>query len=268
MDFRRQEYDYPSLILKYVKNKELANRLQDNIDFVEKYVDCIDELFPLPKERHLMYKQLGIMVFSCTELLWKSLVYVINQKCEEKGCCNEKCSYRKFHNEKELKHTPINIIVEHLNNMRVISVVPDEMETIEKLQQMRNDIHFSFGKAGEELEKYDRQYVENMQRLYYVTLNQLELTKRWYLLEECACLRELDEDAYEQTEKQNKNERKRHVSDVISYMTSILLHEEEIPENKKDILKKLSFKDNYDEDSLVDYVGRWLYFEKAHFKSE
>lgn len=268
MESKLENYDYPSLVMKYIPDQNLVRQIQINIDFVEKYLDRIEDLFQTVTEQQIMYKQLGSIAFSCTESLWKSLVLAVNAKCHANKCTEKNCEYRKFDSAKKLNSAKIKEIVDHLQNMRLILVTPFEMEWIEELQQLRNHVHLALTILdGDKSEKFNKDYVESMLRLYYVTLNQLELNQ-WHLEDEHACLKKLDENGYAQTQEHNKQEEKRFISDEIYYVTHDLFYGKEIPESRQRILKKLSSKQNYNEESLVDWIGRWLYYENIHFKTE
>lgn len=268
MESKLQEYDYPSLVMKYIPDQELVHQIQINIDFIEKYLDRVDELFTTIDEQQIMYKQLGSIAFSCTESLWKSLVLAVNAKCHANGCNEKACEYRKFDSVKELNVAKVRDIIDHLQNMRLILITPFEMEGIEELQQLRNHVHLALTiLTGDQSEKFNKDYVESMLRLYYVTLNQLELNE-WHLKNDHACLRELDENGYKETAERNKLETKRYISDEIIYLTSNLFYDREIPEYRQKILEKLSSKKNYEEERVTDWIGQWLYFQKPHFQSE
>ena len=268
MEFKLEKYDYPSLVMKYIPNQNLVRQIQINIDFVEKYLDRIEDLFQTVTEQQIMYKQLGIIAFSCTESLWKSLVLAVNAKCHANKCTEKNCEYRKFDSAKKLNSAKIKEIVDHLQNMRLILVTPFEMEWIEELQQLRNHVHLALTILdGYKSEKFNKDYVESMLRLYYVTLNQLELNQ-WHLGKDHACLKELDENSYKETAKRNKLEAKRYVSDEIIYLTFNLFYDREIPEYRQKILRKLSSKENYEEERVTDWIGQWLYFAGAHFRSD
>ena len=268
MESKLEKYDYPSLVMKYIPDQELVHQIQINIDFIEKYLDRVDELFTTIDEQQIMYKQLGSIAFSCTESLWKSLVFAVNAKCHANNCQEKKCPYRQFDNAKRLNNAKINEIVDHLQNMRLILITQYEMDGIEELQHLRNHVHLTLSiLTGDQSEKFNKNFVESMLRLYYVTLNQLELN-RWHLEKEHACLKELDENGYEETAKRNKLEAKRYISDEIIFLTSNLFYDREIPEYRQKILKKLSSKKNYEEERVTDWIGQWLYFQKPHFQSE
>ena len=116
------------------------------------------------------------------------------------------------------------------------------MLAIEELQQLRNHVHLTSSIIdGYQLEKFNKKYVENMLRLYYVTLNQMELND-WHLNNRDSCLKILDEDGYNRTKKTEELERKRYISDAISYMTSDLFHDKQISEEHKKFLKNYLIK--------------------------
>ena len=267
MNFKLEKYDYVALSLKYIPNKDLARQIQTHIDFVENYVDRVEELFPNVVDQQIMYKQLGIITFSCTESLWKGLVYTINMKCHTKKCSTT-CPYIKFNSEKKLNTAKIRDIIDHLQNMRLIRVSPFEMFGIESLQQLRNHTHLTrLILEGDKSDKFNKNFVENMLRLYYVTFNQLEANNR-FLDDKSLCIKDLDGNAYEQTKLRNKEEFKTYIGDSISNMTYELFYDKPLNEDKQQILKCLSLKENFNEDTLADSIGRLLYYASARFQSE
>ena len=121
--------DYLEVAAKYISDTSLAQQIQTNIDFIEKYLDAVDSNFDDLKEKQIVYKQLGMMAFSCAEALWKSLVYAINKHCEDRNC-KENCPYRKFETDKKLNSAKPKEILEHLCNTRIIHNFPFDMEGI------------------------------------------------------------------------------------------------------------------------------------------
>jgi len=81
MNYKLSNINYSQVIPKYISNTQLANDIQLNINFIEKYTDTIDNQQMESIDKQLAYKQLGIMAFSCVEALWKSLILTINNNC-------------------------------------------------------------------------------------------------------------------------------------------------------------------------------------------
>lgn len=145
---------------------------------------------------------------------------------------------------------------------------PFEEDAIENLQNLRNHIHLTrMLTDGDVSTKFNRQFVEDMLRLYYVTINQAEMN-HWYYDEQNPCLRELDDDAYSTTEKQQICSRKEHNTDKIILACIDMFYGKTITEKNKFFLNKLSNTKNLNTKCFTDEMGKWLYFEGAHFRTE
>lgn len=266
MDYKL-DLDYLTVASKYISDANLSKQIKTNIDFVEKYVDRVDNMFDTEEEKHIAYQQLGSIAFSCVEALWKNLVWEVNNKCL-KANCHEKCPYRKFETAKKLNNAKIKDIINHLHDMRLINIFSFEMTAIEELQSLRNYIHVTRCiSEGDCSEKFNYQYVDNMLRLYYVALNQLELNN-WFFEHENNCIKYLDQNGYEDTRKNRIADNKRYIATKVMYMVDELFYNKALSETDKNILRKLCSANNYDKNSLSEFLGRWLYYEQAHFHLE
>lgn len=266
MEFKLNR-NYSELLPKYIADKKLANEIQCNIEFVEKYIDKVDSYFSNDKDKQIIYKQLGCIVFACVESLWKSIVLKVNRNCEKRDC-NEKCKYRQFNNLDKLCNTPPRTVLAHLTNMRLLYVHPFEEEAIERLQNLRNHIHLTRTLIdGDKSVKFNKQFVEDMLRLYYVTINQAEMNY-WYYDEPKPCLRELDGDAYKTTEEQQKGMRKEYYTNKIILACIDIFYKKPITEKNEYFLRRLSKPKDMDANSFADEMGKWLYYEGAHFRTE
>lgn len=264
----KKQYNYLEVAAKYISDSALAEQIQLNLDFIEKYFDEVDLRFNELKERQIVYKQLGIMAFSCAEALWKSLVFAINKHCEERDCKEAKCPYRKFESDMKLNSAKPKEILEHLSDTRLINILPFEMEAIEEMQELRNHIHLTRTLIdGDKSDKFNKQFVDKMLRLYYVTLNLLEINQ-WYFQEYKPCIKELDSSAYEDSKQGRIKDYQRYISDNVSYSTSDIFYNKPISEENQRILKKLINDKNFDINAMSDYIGRWLYYESSRFLSE
>lgn len=260
----KQNRNYLEVAAKYISDTILAKQIQTNLDFIEKYLDAVDLKFDELKEKQIVYKQLGIMAFSCAEALWKSLVYAINKHCEERQC-KKNCPYRKYQTKKQLNLAKPKEILEHLSNTRLLNIFPFEMDTIEEMQELRNHIHLTRTLIdGDQSKRFNRQFVDSMLRLYYVTLNLLEINN-WYFQENKPCLSELDMNAYNDTAKKRIEDNKRYVAENVCYSTSDLFYNKQIKPEKERILQKLSRDKEVDISAISESVGRWLYYAGAQF---
>ena len=267
MEFKLSNINYPQLIPKYISNVELANEIERNIEFIEKYVEMIDTHFNEDKDRQLAYKQLGIMAFSCVEALWKSLVLNINKNCASRKC-NEECKYRKYDSNYKLNNAKPRQVLLHLTNMRILYVHPFEEVAIEQLQRLRNHIHLTRVLAdGNKSTKFNRQFVEDVLRLYYVSINQAEMNA-WYYNEDKPCLRDMDDNSYNVNCQQQQSMRKSYYTDKTLLVLVDLFYKKPINENNAYFLASLSDDKILDIEYLADEMGKRLYYESAHYRTE
>lgn len=191
--------DYQESALLYIQNEKLAEEIQNNIQFVEKYYGDVDSRYKEVEEQQIVYKQLGIIAFSCVEALWKGIVMAVNKNCVKRNFSYKTCKYKQYETTAKINHASVDEVLDHLVNMRLLYVHPFERNTIEELQHLRNHVHLTRTITDEVDPKiFDKTFVENMLRLYYVTLNQLN-SCNWYFSETNPCLKEMDEDEYEST---------------------------------------------------------------------
>lgn len=192
--------DYQESALLYIQNEKLAEEIQNNIQFVEKYYGDVDSRYKEVEEQQIVYKQLGIIAFSCVEALWKGIIVMaVNKNCVKRNFSYKTCKYKQYETTAKINHASVDEVLDHLVNMRLLYVHPFERNTIEELQHLRNHVHLTRTITDEVDPKiFDKTFVENMLRLYYVTLNQLN-SCNWYFSETNPCLKEMDEDEYEST---------------------------------------------------------------------
>ena len=262
------DLDYQNSSLLYIQNKKLAEEIQSNIQFVEKHYGDVDSRFKEVEDQQIVYKQLGIIVFSCVEALWKGTVMAVNENCAKRKCSNKQCKYKKFETTEKINRAPVDKVLDHLVNVRLLYVHPFEKEGIEELQQLRNHIHLTRTITDEVDRKiFDKDFVENMLRLYYVTLNQLDLCN-WYFSETTPCLKEMDEDGYKTTDQQRKRDRKEYFTQkLLGVCYTIFYHKPLNVKDKKRLTRLKTMKD-IGQKNLADSLGRFLYYEGIHFRTE
>ena len=260
--------DYAVVLNKAVKNKKLADEITQNLNFVEKYLDKVDVSFEKEIDKAIAYKQLGVIAFSCVEALWKGIIMTINGNCASRDCKKE-CKYRQYATE-ELNRLSPDGALKHLNNMRILCVLPFEQEGIEDLQHLRNHIHLTRAAINsDKVNKFDIKFVEDMLRLYYVTLNQIVSMLDFYFDKESPCLYELDEYGYEETQKMTIKEiQSYNTYKILNSCMSLFYKKQLLFRKDSERLKKLKNEKNIDVDGFVTFLGRLLYYEGAHFKTE
>ena len=162
MNFK-SNVDYQNLSLQYIRNEKLVEEIQNNIQFVEKYYYDVDVRYKDIKEQQIVYKQLGIIAFSCVEALWKGIVMAVNDICSSRNCNIKKCKYRKFNTLKKINMASDDKILAHLTNMRLLYVHSYEIEAIEELQHLRNHVHLTRTLTDDVDPKvFDKIFVEDM----------------------------------------------------------------------------------------------------------
>ena len=260
--------DYQESALQYIQNQKLAEEIQNNIRFVEKYYGDVDSRYKEVEDQQIVYKQLGIIVFSCVEALWKGIVMTVNENCAKRKCSCKQCKYKKFETTEKINCAPVDKVLDHLVNMRLLYVHPFEKEGIEELQQLRNHIHLTRTVTDEVDRKiFDKDFVENMLRLYYVTLNQLDLCN-WYFSETAPCLKEMDEDGYESTDQYQVWDRREYFTQKVFNACHALFYHEPLNTKDKKRLTRLKTMKDIDQKNLADSLGRFLYYEGIHFRTE
>lgn len=260
--------DYQESALQYIQNQKLAEEIQNNIQFVEKHYCDVNSHFKEVEDQQIIYKQLGIIVFSCVEALWKGIVMAVNKNCAKRKCSCKQCKYKKFETTEKINCAPVDKVLDHLVNMRLLYVHPFEKEEIEELQQLRNHIHLTRTVTdGVDRKIFDKDFVENMLRLYYVTLNQLDLCN-WYFSETAPCLKEMDEDGYKATDQQRERDKKEYFTQRVFNACYALYNHS--PLNRRDIkrLARLKTMKDIAPKDLADSLGRFLYYEGIHFRTE
>lgn len=261
--------DYEVVLNKVVKEQKLADEITQNLNFVEKYLDKVDVSFEKEIDKAIAYKQLGVIAFSCVEALWKGIIITINRNCASRNCKKE-CKYRQYSTEEELNRLSPDGALKHLNNMRILCVLPFEQEAIEYLQHLRNHIHLTRSAINsDKVNKFDIKFVADMLRLYYVTLNQIMSLLDFYFDKENPCLFELDEHGYEGTQKITITEMQSHNTyKIINSCRGLFYKQPILFREDSERLKKLKNEKNIDVDEFVTSLGRLLYYEGAHFKTE
>lgn len=259
--------DYQESALLYIQNEKLAEEIQNNIQFVEKYYGDVDSRYKEVEEQQIVYKQLGIIAFSCVEALWKGIVMAVNKNCVKRNCSYKTCKYKQYETTAKINHASVDEVLDHLVNMRLLYVHPFEREAIEELQHLRNHVHLTRTITDEVDPKiFDKTFVENMLRLYYVTLNQLN-SCNWYFSETNPCLKEMDEDEYESTDQYQAWDREEHFTQKVFNACYALYNHSPLDRKDKKRLTKLKTMQDIDQKDLADSLGRFLYYEGIHYRT-
>lgn len=248
---------------KRIDEKDLLKILDDNINFVEKYLNSASSIQD-NVEKEIAFRELGVIAFSCVEAVYKLVLVKIKNRCESKKCPHTKeCPYFSY---KVAKGGAIDLL-NHLINARLFWLSPDMYNRLDSLRDARNYIHLSkyLGKAR--IREFDKAFVIDVLPFYYDAINQFELCK-WYFENDNLCLKELDENGYEDSEKLNIESLKQFYSFKIMMLFNKLFYQQEISLNDEFVLKKLREKDNANYEEIAKYYARALYFENVHFLDE
>lgn len=267
MEFKLN-HDYQKLALQYIQNEKLMEEIQNNIQFVEKYYYNVDSRYKEVEDQQIVYKQLGIIAFSCVEALWKGIVMAVNENCAKRKCSCKQCKCKRFETREKINCAPVDKVLDHLVNMRLLYVHPFEREAIEELQYLRNHVHLTRIITDEVDPKvFDKTFVENMLRLYYVTLNQLD-SCHWYFTETEPCLREMDEDGYESTDQYQVWDRRKYFTQKLFNACHALFYHKPLNAKDKKRLTRLKTMKDIDEKDLANSLGKFLYYEGIHYRTE
>ena len=265
----KQNHNYIEMVKRFTSPK-VADAIINNILFTEKYLPKIENAIPDKQEQHLAYKQLGIMAFSAAEALWKSIEIAIINKCHEFGCNENNCVYRKYKKISDLNFAKNKSILEHLNTTNLLLVMPQDESGIEKLSHLRNHIHLTrINSDGDKSAEFTLSFVDNMLRLFYVTLNQLDKAKE-YFNTQIACHKNFDNNSFDKTKALNDNNRKDYYTWKIIGAFFHIINNISLTENDKYYLDQLNLSTseicNYD--VVIDHIGHKLYYIKRDFKSD
>ncbi len=223
-----------------VPNANLSKIIEDNIDFVERYLDKI-ETIDNDKDREIIYRELCSITVSAIEALAKVIVDEINNRCL-KLKCKEKCSYRKWKTKEDIAKQKTNGLLKHLNNTRLFYFSYQQLESIKRITDLRNYIHIS--KYMEEKKQdiiFDKELVIKLLDFYYTLLSQYEVNY-FYFNNQNSCLKELDENEYDNTLVNNKK------NDTMYYEMSLrnvfdkIVYNEKLNEDDKWVLSNLNKK--------------------------
>lgn len=241
MKNKSNEYDYNLLASRFISDQTLGIKVQSNVTFVEKYLDKIDTLFKEEVEKHIAYREMGVIVFSCIEALLESALAEIKKRCR-KHCHNKTCSYLLHLNYKfleEQKNKRPNTLSKLLNllDVRMFWVPPEDIDIFKTFSDLRNHVHiYKFSNSGVLDQAFSKTYVETLLEYYYNVLNQLNVSG-WYFESDCSCLKELDGAELELTIKQNNQERKMHYLTVLEHVFYGVIYNKEPTDRERMALR-------------------------------
>ncbi len=277
--------------LELLSNKILAKEIRNNVDFVKKYLDKVEN-FDSETDKQIAYKQLGVIVFSCIEAICKGLVKEVHNRCIKHKCQEEvrySCNYfakYKLYDDKKFNNAKIEDVLNHLFDMRLMYLSASEMIQFKALKDLRNHVHISrIIIDGDKSESFNKQLVNDLLKYCDETIDQLGLCD-WYLKDNNSkdndsCIKELDADGYETTQDLREKENNAYRVNRLYCIINKLFSDKEISDEEERILKGLSHcklpkndkKSTEDENekftkSIVDMIGKELYYKRARFRTD
>ncbi len=213
---KAKEYvsEYNVIASRFIQDENLSSEIQQNILFVENYIDKVEETFNEKVEREIVYRELGVIVFSCIEALLKSVLFEINYRCKKNRLKNNKCTFNKCAYRKCLnylgnktnyllisKTDEIKIIdaLIHLVKTRLFMLFPEEIDEFTKLNAKRNYVHISKKIGQKNLDiNFGKDYSLILLKYYYTLLDQLDLCD-CYFGKKDICLKKLDSNGFRDT---------------------------------------------------------------------
>ena len=268
MNSKVNNVDYDLIASRFISDHKLSLTIQQNISFVEKYIDIVDNVFKNDIEKHIVYRELGSIVYSAIEAVLKSVLFEINKRCDKRNCNNAKCKYRKYDTIYKINNErSINVLM-HLLNARLFGLSQEQINEIKNLNDLRNYVHISKSIDGSDKSTlFDKEYVIRMLSYYYEILNQLDLDE-FYFKDGKACLRMLDDNGFDYTEQQMQNERKSFYLSKIFFIVNKLFSNEQLSENDKWVLKMLNDDRNIDIETMATYITKEITFSNRRFKTK
>lgn len=245
--------DYNSIASRFIQDENLSLEIQQNISFVENYIDKVEEAFDEKVEREIAYRELGVIVFSCIEALLQSVLFEINERCKKNKlkntqCAFNKCVYRKclnylsnkgkYHLISNTDEIKIIDALIHLVNTRLFMLFPEEIDELTKMNAKRNYVHISkkIGQKNLDIE-FNKDYPLILLSYYYKLLDQLDLCD-FYFDEDDICLKELDSDGFCDTSKMHEIDKNYYYLKNFDNVIWKVFHKERLSKNDKQDLKR------------------------------
>lgn len=268
MNSKINNVDYNLIASRFISDHKLSLTIQQNISFVEKYIDIVENVFKEDIEKHVVYRELGSIVYSAIEAVLKSVLLEIKKRCDKKNCDIAKCKYRKYNTIFKINaERPINALM-HLLNVRLLGLSQEQINEIKSLNDLRNYVHISKSIDGSDKSTlFDKEYVIKMLSCYYEILDQLDLGD-FYFKDDKACLRMLDDNGFDYTEQQMQNERKSFYLSKTFHIVHKLFSDEQLSENDKWVLKMLNDDRNIDIETTATYIAKEITFSNRRFKTK
>ena len=260
---------YDVLIENFLTNKSLITKIYENVTFVKKYTGKVDSSFKDSTDRHIAYRELGSIIYSCIEAILKGVVQEIDKKCI-KNNCTDSCSYRLDLNNLDFKG--LNDILLHLTNARLVYFDEHDLEEFLKLADLRNYVHISknITKLSND-DNFDREFVCKMFDYYYELIDQLTLLNEYYFKNDKQnCLKNADGNDYKRTKEMYIKSRKMLYTTKLHETIEKALLNKELTEDDKWYLYRLDSSKlvDFDEVSkIIKNVARYQCKEKSEYET-
>lgn len=236
---KAKEYvsEYNVIASRFIQDENLSLEIQQNISFVENYIDKVEEAFDEKVEREIVYRELGVIVFSCIEALLKTVLFEIDRRCKKRKCKEKACKYWCYQSLNDINNEGVIDALTFLINTRLFMLFPNEIDELTRLNTKRNYVHISKKIGKKKLDiKFDKEYPFILLKYYYVLLDQLDLCD-FYFGKDDTCLKELDSDGFDDTSKMHKNDISHY------YLKNFLI-----------AIRKVSFKECLSKDDELDLM--------------
>lgn len=268
MNSKINSVDYNLIASRFISDEKLSLTIQQNISFVEKYIDVVGDTFKEDIERQIVYRELGSVVYSAIEAVLKSVLLEINKRCEKRNCKESKCPYRRCNTISKINKAHTIDVLMYLLNVRLFGLIPEQIDEIKKLNDLRNYVHISKSIDGSDKSaSFNKEYVIGMLDYYYEILDQLDLCD-FYFKDNNACLKITDDDGFDLTEKQIQSESKSFYLLKAFHIIHKLFSNEELSENDKWVLKMLNDDRNINIEELTIFINKEAIYSRRYCKNE
>ena len=245
--------------LKVFHNRETVQEIINNMDFVDKYVDRVEEnKFEI--ERTILYRQLGSMVYAAIEALLKLIVEEIGLRCPNKDLRCEYCKRKYLSN----KYGVLSVI-DHLNATRLIYINPQDKSKIYILKEKRNEVHL-YRSKNKKADIVSINYVNDLFKVFGELIWQISIND-WFFKKGIICLSEMDENEYTITMRMNKQAELEQII-LDSYDIIQSLAKEEKISNEACIKLKMIFNCYEQVDKIAKAFVYALYYMRRNVNKE
>ena len=148
MSSKINNVDYNLIASRFISDEKLSLTIQQNISFVEKYIDVVEDTFNEEIEKQIVYRELGSIVYSAIEAVLKSVLLEINKRCEKRNCNETKCRYRRYNSISKINKAHTIDALIYLLNIRLFGLIPQQIDEIKRLNDLRNYVHISKSIVG------------------------------------------------------------------------------------------------------------------------